>query len=251
VASTAGKVIKKTVMELGGSDPFIVMPSADFDNAVRIAVNARTINNGQSCIAAKRFIVHEAIADRFIDAFVARMKELVVGDPMDGKTNIGPLSMQQTRDDLHDQVQRAVAGGARLLLGGKPREGKGWYYEPTVIVDVAPDSPAFREETFGPLAAIVRARDLEHAIELANDSRFGLGAAAWTRDDGEIARFARDIAAGQVFINGMVASDPRFPFGGVKKSGYGRELGAFGMHEFVNIKTVRILSGASGGSSTE
>jgi succinate-semialdehyde dehydrogenase/glutarate-semialdehyde dehydrogenase len=251
VASTAGKVIKKTVMELGGSDPFIVMPSADFDAAVRIAVNARTINNGQSCIAAKRFIVHEAIADRFIDAFVARMKELVVGDPMNEKTNIGPLSMKQTRDDLHDQVQRAVAGGARLLLGGKPREGKGWYYEPTVLVDVATDSPVFREETFGPLAAIVRARDVDHAIELANDSRFGLGAAAWTRDEGEIARFARDIAAGQVFINGMVASDPRFPFGGVKKSGYGRELGAFGMHEFVNIKTVRIMGGASTGSSTE
>jgi succinate-semialdehyde dehydrogenase/glutarate-semialdehyde dehydrogenase len=251
VASTAGKVIKKTVMELGGSDPFIVMPSADLDAAVQTAVNARTINNGQSCIAAKRFIVHEAIADRFVDRFVARMKELVVGDPMDAKTNIGPLSMKQTRDDLHDQVQRSVAAGARLLLGGRPREGKGWYYEPTVLVDVSTDSPAFREETFGPLAAIIRARDVDHAIELANDSRFGLGAAAWTRDETEIARFARDIVAGQVFINGMVASDPRFPFGGVKKSGYGRELGAFGMHEFVNIKTVRIMGGRSTGSSTE
>jgi succinate-semialdehyde dehydrogenase/glutarate-semialdehyde dehydrogenase len=251
VASTAGKVIKKTVMELGGSDPFIVMPSADLDAAVQTAVNARTINNGQSCIAAKRFIVHEAIADRFVDRFVARMKELVVGDPMDAETNIGPLSMKQTRDDLHDQVQRSVAAGARLLLGGRPREGKGWYYEPTVLVDVSTDSPAFREETFGPLAAIIRARDVDHAIELANDSRFGLGAAAWTRDETEIARFARDIVAGQVFINGMVASDPRFPFGGVKKSGYGRELGAFGMHEFVNIKTVRIMGGRSTGSSTE
>jgi succinate-semialdehyde dehydrogenase/glutarate-semialdehyde dehydrogenase len=251
VASTAGKVIKKTVMELGGSDPFIVMPSADLDSAVKTAVNARTINNGQSCIAAKRFIVHEAIADRFTDKFVARMNELVVGDPMDEKTNIGPLSMKQTRDDLHDQVERSVAAGARLLLGGKARDGKGWYYEPTVLADVSANSPAFREETFGPLAAIIRARDVDHAIELANDSRFGLGAAAWTRDENEIASFARDIAAGQVFINGMVASDPRFPFGGVKKSGYGRELGAFGMHEFVNIKTVRIMGGASTGSSTE
>jgi succinate-semialdehyde dehydrogenase/glutarate-semialdehyde dehydrogenase len=251
VASEAGKAIKKTVMELGGSDPFIVMPSADLDAAVDTAVNARAINNGQSCIAAKRFIVAEAIADRFIERFVARMKELVVGDPMDAKTNVGPLAMKQIRDDLHSQVERSVAAGARVLLGGKPREGNGWYYEPTVLTDVSTSSPAFREETFGPLAAIVRARDVDHAIELANDSRFGLGAAAWTRDEKEIARFARDIAAGQVFINGMVASDPRFPFGGVKKSGYGRELGAFGMHEFVNIKTVRIMDGRSAVSGTE
>jgi succinate-semialdehyde dehydrogenase/glutarate-semialdehyde dehydrogenase len=251
VASNAGKAIKKTVMELGGSDPFIVMPSADLDAAVKTAVNARAINNGQSCIAAKRFIVHEAIADRFTDRFVARMKELVVGDPMDEHTDVGPLAMPQIRDDLDGQVKRSVAAGARLLLGGKARDGKGWYYEPTVLVDVATDSPAFREETFGPLAAIIRARDLDHAIELANDSRFGLGAAAWTRDEGEIARFARDIQSGQVFINGMVASDPRFPFGGVKKSGYGRELGVFGLHEFVNIKTVRIMGGKSDWSHTE
>jgi succinate-semialdehyde dehydrogenase/glutarate-semialdehyde dehydrogenase len=170
---------------------------------------------------------------------------------MDAKTNVGPLAMKQIRDDLHSQVERSVAAGARVLLGGKPREGNGWYYEPTVLTDVSTSSPAFREETFGPLAAIVRARDVDHAIELANDSRFGLGAAAWTRDEKEIARFARDIAAGQVFINGMVASDPRFPFGGVKKSGYGRELGAFGMHEFVNIKTVRIMDGRSAVSGTE
>jgi succinate-semialdehyde dehydrogenase/glutarate-semialdehyde dehydrogenase len=251
VASHAGKAIKKTVMELGGSDPFIVMPSADFDNAVKTAVNARAINNGQSCIAAKRFIVHEAIADRFTAEFVARMKALVVGDPMDEQTNIGPLAMKQIRDDLDDQVKRAVAKGARVLLGGKPIDGKGWYYEPTVLDNVSTDSPVFREETFGPLAAIIRARDLDHAIELANDSRFGLGAAAWTRDEKEVARFARDIESGQVFINGMVASDPRFPFGGVKKSGYGRELGAFGMHEFVNIKTVRIMGGKSGWTHTE
>ena len=252
VASHAGKAIKKTVMELGGSDAFIVMPSADFDKAVETAVNARTINNGQSCIAAKRFIVHEAIADRFTERFVARMKELVVGDPMDEKTNIGPLAMKQIRDDLADQVKRSVENGAKVALGGKARDGNGWYYEPTVLTNVSTDSPAFREETFGPLAAIIRARDLDHAIALANDSRFGLGAAAWTRDDAEIERFARDIESGQVFINGMVASDPRFPFGGVKKSGYGRELGAFGMHEFVNIKTVRIMGdGKSGWSHTE
>ena len=250
VASNAGKAIKKTVMELGGSDPFIVMPSADFDKAVETAVNARTINNGQSCIAAKRFIVHEAIADRFTERFVARMKELVVGDPMDAATNIGPLAMKQIRDDLDDQVKRSVASGAKVLLGGKARDGNGWYYEPTVLGDVSAESPAFREETFGPLAAIIRARDLDHAIALANDSRFGLGAAAWTRDEREIERFARDLQSGQVFINGMVASDPRFPFGGVKKSGYGRELGAFGMHEFVNIKTVRIMGGGGGGGSS-
>ena len=251
VASAAGKAIKKTVLELGGSDPFVVMPSADLDAAVKTAVTARTINNGQSCIAAKRFIVAEPIADAFTEKFVAAMKALVVGDPMLEGTDIGPLATQQIRDDLHGQVQRSVAGGARLLLGGRHREGKGWFYEPTVLADVSPQSPAFREETFGPLAAIIRARDLDHAIELANDSRFGLGAAAWTRDEGEIGRFARELAAGQVFINGMVASDPRFPFGGVKKSGYGRELALFGLHEFVNVKTVRIMGAGSGGSATE
>jgi len=252
VASAAGKAIKRTVLELGGSDPYIVMPSADLDAAVNTAVTARTINNGQSCIAAKRFIVSESIADEFTEKFVARMKTLVVGDPMDEKTNIGPLATKQIRDDLHDQVTRAAAAGARVLLGGKPIDGKGWFYEPTVVDKVSQDSPVFREETFGPLAAIIRARDLDHAIELANDSRFGLGSAAWTRDENEIQRFARDLHAGQVFINGMVASDPRFPFGGVKKSGYGRELATFGIHEFVNIKTVRIMGASkSGGSTTE
>jgi succinate-semialdehyde dehydrogenase/glutarate-semialdehyde dehydrogenase len=251
VASHAGKAIKKTVLELGGSDPFVVMPSADVEKAVATAVNARTINNGQSCIAAKRFIVAEPIADRFIEAFVARVQALVVGDPMREDTDIGPLAMKQIRDDLHDQVTRSVANGARVLTGGKPREGAGWFYEPTVLVDVATDSPAFREETFGPLAAIVRARDVDHAIALANDSRFGLGAAAWTRDANEITRFARELEAGQVFINGMVASDARFPFGGVKKSGYGRELGSFGIYEFMNIKAVRVMDGLSTGGSTE
>jgi succinate-semialdehyde dehydrogenase/glutarate-semialdehyde dehydrogenase len=249
VASIAGKHIKKTVLELGGSDPFIVMASADLDAAVNTAVTARTINNGQSCIAAKRFIVDEAIADDFTARFAARMGKLVVGDPMDEETDIGPLAMASIRDDLHDQVQRAVAGGARLLLGGHKRDGKGYFYDPTVLTNVDPTSPVFREETFGPVAAIIRARDIQHAIELANDSSFGLGSAAWTREESEMDQFASELEAGSVFINGMVASDPRFPFGGVKKSGYGRELSAFGMREFVNVKTVRIMNAAASAST--
>jgi succinate-semialdehyde dehydrogenase / glutarate-semialdehyde dehydrogenase len=240
VAETAGKYIKKAVLELGGSDPFIVMPSADLDAAVATAVSSRTINNGQSCISAKRFIVAEEIADTFVAEFVRRMRTLTVGDPSDEKMAIGPLATSSIRDDLHDQVQRAVAGGARVLLGGRAGKGPGFFYEPTVLVDMPPNSPVLREETFGPVAAIVRVSDTESAIRVANDSRFGLGAAAWTRDEREIARFAKELEAGNVFINGMVASDPRFPFGGVKKSGYGRELSAFGIREFVNIKTVRI-----------
>lgn len=246
VAEIAGRYIKKTVLELGGSDPFIVMPSADLDAAVETAVASRTLNNGQSCIAAKRFIVAESIADRFTDAFVERMRALVVGDPMDERTHIGPLATDKVRQDLHDQVRRAVASGANVRLGGRPREGAGFFYEPTVLTDLSPDSPALQEETFGPVAAIVRARDADHAIEIANDSRFGLGAAAWTRDAAEIERFARGLAAGIVVINGMVTSDPRFPFGGVKKSGYGRELSEFGIREFVNIKTVRVMGPAAG-----
>ena len=245
VASIAGKHIKKTVLELGGSDPFIVMPSADLDAAVKTAVAARTINNGQSCIAAKRFIVAEPIADRFTDAFIERMAALVVGDPMHERTNIGPLATEQIRRDLHDQVTRASAAGATVRLGGCARDGAGFFYEPTVLTDLAVDSPALTEETFGPLAAIVRARDVEHAIEIANSSRFGLGAAAWTRDAGEIEHLSRRLAAGTVVINGMVASDSRFPFGGIKKSGYGRELSKFGMREFVNIKTVRVMESAA------
>jgi succinate-semialdehyde dehydrogenase/glutarate-semialdehyde dehydrogenase len=241
VASVAGKHIKKTVLELGGSDPFIVLASADLDAAVKTAVTARTINNGQSCIAAKRFIVDEAIADDFTQRFVERMRALVVGDPMDERTDVGPLATATIRDDLHDQVQRAVAKGARVELGGKKREGRGFFYEPTVLSNVTPESPVFREETFGPVAAVIRARDVAHAIELANDSSFGLGSAAWTREESEMELLAAEIDAGSLFINGMVASDPRFPFGGVKKSGYGRELSAFGLHEFVNVKTVRIM----------
>jgi len=242
VASIAGKHVKKTVLELGGSDAFIVMPSADLNAAVNTAVVARVINNGQSCIAAKRFIVADAIADEFTRRFVERMRALVVGDPMDERTNVGPLATATIRDDLEDQVKRSVAAGARVLLGGKRREGRGFFYEPTVLADVPHNAAAFCEETFGPVAAIIRAKDADHAIELANSSRFGLGSAAWTREREEIEKFARGLAAGSVFINGMVASDPRFPFGGVKKSGYGRELGVFGIREFVNVKTVRIRS---------
>lgn len=252
VASHAGEHIKKTVLELGGSDAFVVMASADLDAAVATAVNARMINNGQSCIAAKRFIVADAIYDAFVERFVERARALVVGDPMHEHTNIGPLATAKIRDDLHSQVERSVAAGAAVLLGGRKRDGAGFYYEPTVLADVPLDAPAWREETFGPLAAIVRARDTDHAIELANDSRFGLGAAAWTSDEAEAERFARELAAGCVFINGMVASDPRFPFGGVKASGYGRELSAVGLREFVNVKTVRMkLGGAARRSRTE
>jgi succinate-semialdehyde dehydrogenase/glutarate-semialdehyde dehydrogenase len=251
VAAAAGKNIKKMVLELGGSDPFIVMSSADLDAAVTTAVTARTINNGQSCIAAKRFIVAESVADEFTRRFVERMAALVVGDPMEAVTMIGPLATKQVRDDIHDQVTRAVAAGAKVLLGGKPRPGAGYFYEPTVLDNVSTESPAWREETFGPVAVIVRARSVEHAIELANASRFGLGSAAWTREESEADQFARGLEAGTVIINGMMASDPRFPFGGVKKSGYGRELSALGLREFVNIKTVRVMLGKDSTSHTE
>jgi succinate-semialdehyde dehydrogenase/glutarate-semialdehyde dehydrogenase len=239
VASSAGKNIKKTVLELGGSDPFIVMPSADIAAAATTAVKARTINNGQSCIAAKRFIVHERVADDFTTRFVEGMRNLKVGDPMHADTDIGPLATRQIVDDLEKQVAATVARGARILIGGKPRPGAGNYFEPTVLTDIPRDSAAYREELFGPVASVFRARDLDEAIRIANDTTFGLAASAWSRERIEIDRFVRDIEAGTLFINGMVASDPRFPFGGVKNSGYGRELGPWGLREFVNIKTVR------------
>ena len=240
VAGTAGKHLKKSVLELGGSDPFIVMPSADLDRAVEVAVRARTINNGQSCIAAKRFIVHAAIADAFTERFVDAMRALVVGDPMADSTQVGPLSSAQAVADLERQVERSVAMGARVLCGGARREGTGFYFQPTVLAEIPVGAPAYADELFGPVASLFVADDLDEAIRLANATRFGLGASAWTRDAAEAKRFARELEAGSVFVNAMVASDPRFPFGGVKASGYGRELSTFGLREFVNVKTVRV-----------
>ncbi|OYV72065.1 MAG: NADP-dependent succinic semialdehyde dehydrogenase, partial [Deltaproteobacteria bacterium 21-66-5] len=240
VAMAAGHHLKKTVLELGGSDPFIVMPSADLERAVETAVRARTVNNGQSCIAAKRFIVHETVADAFTERFVPAMAALVVGDPMDDRTQVGPLASPRLAADLEAQVRRSVELGARVLVGGRRIDGPGCYFQPTVLADVPAGSPAYADELFGPVASLFRARDLDDAIRIANDTRFGLGASAWTRDAGEARRFARDLEAGSVFVNAMVASDPRFPFGGVKTSGYGRELSGFGLREFVNVKTVRV-----------
>src|SRR3954471_24684404 len=216
VASTAAKRIKKSVLELGGSDPFIVMPSADLDAAVSVAVKARVINNGQSCIAAKRFIVHEEIADAFEKKFVEAMKKLKIGDPLDPSTDVGPMAMQQIVDDLDEQVRESVRQGAKLLTGGKRIEGRGYYYEPTVLTNIPPSAPAYADETFGPVASLFRARDFDHAVELANATDFGLGASVWSNDRDEIARFVDAIESGQVFVNAMVASDPRVPFGGVK-----------------------------------
>jgi len=240
VAARAGKRIKKTVLELGGSDPFVVMPSASLDRAVRTAVEARTINNGQSCIAAKRFIVDARIGAEFEERFVQAMEALLVGDPMDESTQVGPLATRDILDGLDEQVRRSVEMGARVLTGGRRLERPGNYYAPTVLADVPQDSPAYREELFGPVAVLFRADGIEHAIKLANDTEFGLGASAWTNDEGEQRRFIDEIEAGMVFINGMVASDARLPFGGVKRSGYGRELSAWGIREFVNVKTVRV-----------
>jgi succinate-semialdehyde dehydrogenase / glutarate-semialdehyde dehydrogenase len=245
VAQTAGECLKKTVLELGGSDPFIVMASADLDAAVETAVTARTINNGQSCIAAKRFIVADAIYDRFAEKFVERMRSLRIGDPLDEATQIGPLATEGIRDELAQQVADSVARGARVLTGGNALDRKGWFYEPTVLENIPEDSPAYREEMFGPVATLFRVRDADEAIRIANDSIYGLGSAAWTRDENERRRFIEELDAGLVFINAMVASDPRLPFGGVKQSGYGRELGRAGILEFVNLKSVVIESGRS------
>jgi succinate-semialdehyde dehydrogenase/glutarate-semialdehyde dehydrogenase len=240
VAAAAGRQIKKTVLELGGSDPFIVMPSADLDRAARTAAEARCINNGQSCIAAKRFIVDVRIAEAFEARFVAAMESLRVGDPLDEATQVGPLATPQILADVDDQVRRSVEKGARLLTGGHRLAGPGNFYAPTVLADVPPDAPAFREEVFGPVATLLRADGIDAAIAVANGTDFGLGAAAWTADAGEQQRFIDELEAGMVFVNGMVASDARLPFGGVKRSGYGRELGEWGIREFQNIKTVRI-----------
>jgi succinate-semialdehyde dehydrogenase/glutarate-semialdehyde dehydrogenase len=238
VAAAAGKVVKKTVLELGGSDPFIVMPDADLPAAIATAVKARIVNNGQSCIAAKRFIVHEAVADEFESGFTAGMAGLTVGDPMEAGTDIGPLATEGQLGTIADQVDRAARAGARVLTGGRRLDRRGWYYAPTVLAGITPASPIFREEVFGPVALLFRVRNIDEAIRLANDSPFGLGASVWTRSEADRERFVREIEAGMVFVNAMVASDPRVPFGGVKESGYGRELSELGIREFVNAKTV-------------
>jgi len=251
VASIAGNQLKKTVLELGGSDPFIVMPSANLDEAVTTAVKARTINNGQSCIAAKRFIVAAEIYDEFERKFVTQMKALRIGDPMEKSIEIGPLATPQIVNDLEEQVQRAVATGARVLTGGKRLDRPGNFFEPTVMVDIDVNAPVFCEEIFGPVAMLFRVSDINEAIRIANATPFGLGSAAWTNDANEQAKFIDELEAGSVFINGMVASDPRLPFGGVKNSGYGRELAEFGIHEFVNIKTVWIGEPVEAKAKTE
>lgn len=240
VGVSAAKRIKKVVLELGGSDPFIVMPSANIDEAASTAVKARVINNGQSCIAAKRFIVHEQIADKFEKEFVSRMQALKLGDPFDEKTDVGPLATRDAVKDLDADVQKTLHAGAKLLAGGKPVNGPGNFYLPTVLTNIPKDSPAYREEFFGPVASIFRVKNLDEAIAIANDSRFGLGASAWTNDPVEREQLINELEAGMVFINQMVASDPRVPFGGVKASGHGRELGPYGIREFTNIKTVWI-----------
>jgi succinate-semialdehyde dehydrogenase/glutarate-semialdehyde dehydrogenase len=238
VAERAGKRLKKTVLELGGSDPFIVLPSADLPAAAKTAAKARCINNGQSCIAAKRFIVHERVAREFERLFVREMEALKVGDPMAPDTDVGPLATAAIRDEVHEQVVKSVDAGARVLTGGGKMEGPGCYYRPTILTDIPKDSPAYREEVFGPVALLFRVPGVDEAIHLANDTQFGLGSSVWTRDEQERRRLEDEIEAGMVFVNAMVASDPRLPFGGVKQSGYGRELSEFGIREFVNIKSV-------------
>jgi succinate-semialdehyde dehydrogenase/glutarate-semialdehyde dehydrogenase len=240
VASTAGREIKKSVLELGGSDAFVVMPSADFEKAVSTAVMSRTINSGQSCIAAKRFFIADGVYDKFVTGFVEHMRALKIGDPLDDATEIAPLATEQILNGVHEQVQKSIAAGAKLLTGGNRVHGPGFFYEPTVLVDVPKSAPSFREEIFGPVASIFRVRDAGEAIKMANDNVFGLGASAWTNDPAEQELFASELEAGMVFINAMVASDPRVPFGGVKRSGFGRELGGHGIREFTNIKTVWI-----------
>ncbi|MBL1082890.1 NADP-dependent succinic semialdehyde dehydrogenase [Streptomyces actinomycinicus] len=238
VASTSGEMIKKTVLELGGSDPFVVMPSADLDRAAAVAVTARVQNNGQSCIAAKRFIVHTDVYDAFAEKFVAGMEALRTGDPLEEDTEIGPLASEQGRKDVEELVDDAKRSGAQVLCGGQRPDGPGWYYPPTVLAGITREMRIHREEAFGPVATLYRAGDLDEAVLIANDSPFGLSSNAWTRDENEVERFARDLEAGAVYVNGMTASHPAFPFGGVKRSGYGRELSGHGIREFCNITTV-------------
>jgi succinate-semialdehyde dehydrogenase/glutarate-semialdehyde dehydrogenase len=245
VAQRSGQQLKKVVLELGGSDPFVVLPSADLEHAVETAVKARLINNGQSCIAAKRFIATAPIYEEFERRFVERMRRAVVGEPLEAKTEVGPLATQGIRDGLHAQVERSVAAGAKLLLGGVQPQGPGFWYPPSVLANPPPGSPAYSEELFGPVAVLFRAKDAQDALRLANDSPYGLGASVWTRDEAEQRLFIDGLEAGSVFVNGMVASDPRLPFGGVKASGHGRELARHGLLEFLNIKTVRLVAARS------
>ncbi|WP_338674862.1 NADP-dependent succinic semialdehyde dehydrogenase [Streptomyces sp. SCSIO 30461] len=240
VASVAGDEVKKTVLELGGSDPYVVMPSADVDRAARVAVTARVQNNGQSCIAAKRFIVHEDVYDAFTERFTARMEALTVGDPLEESTDVGPLASEQGRSDLEELVADALRRGARALCGaGRPEDRpRGWFYLPTVLTGITPEMRIHREETFGPVATVYRVSGLDEALRVANDSPFGLSSNVWTRDEDEVDRFVRDLEAGGVFVNGMTASHPAMPFGGVKRSGYGRELSGHGIKEFCNTTTV-------------
>jgi len=240
VAANSGHVLKKTVLELGGSDAFIVLADADLDQAAQVGITARFQNNGQSCIAAKRFIVVDAVAEAFERKFVDAASKLRVGNPLDYETQVGPVARDDLREALDRQVRDSVKMGARVLLGGKPLEDKGYFYAPTIVSGVTPEMPMFREETFGPAAAVIHARNAEHAVELANDSEFGLSCNLWTRNIEQARELAARIEAGGCFVNGMTASDPRLPFGGVKHSGYGRELSSFGIQEFVNVQTVWI-----------
>ncbi|MDQ2663258.1 MAG: NAD-dependent succinate-semialdehyde dehydrogenase [Candidatus Eremiobacteraeota bacterium] len=240
VAKAAGAVLKKCVLELGGSDPFIVLADADIDKAVETAVKARFQNAGQSCIAAKRFIIEAPAYDRFVESFARASAAQRVGDPFDDLTQVGPCARGDLRDALQKQIDASRARGARIVTGGRHVERPGFYFEPTVVADVTPGMPMFDEETFGPAAAVVKARDESHAVELANDTPFGLGSNIWSRDIPRARRIAERIEAGSAFVNGMVASDPRLPFGGIKRSGYGRELSEYGIHEFTNVQTVWI-----------
>src|SRR5437588_5998502 len=249
IAELAGRALKKTVLELGGSDPFIVLRDADLEAAAATAVRARNQNNGQSCIAAKRFIVVDSVAAEFERRFAKGVEDLVVGDPLDPKTQVGPLARRDLLETLERQVDESVRLGARVLTGGERIGGKGFFYRPTVLAEVTEAMPVFKEETFGPVAAVLRVRDADEAIRVANDSAYGLGASLWTRDIALAERLARRIESGSVFVNGMVASDPRLPFGGVKRSGYGRELSAFGIREFTNVQTIWIGPAKTGATA--
>jgi len=238
VAERSGRNLKKTVMELGGSDPFVTLEDADLEEASSVAVTARMINNGQSCIAAKRFIVVDTVYDEFLHLFTEKMKAVKVGNPMEEETELGPLARKDLMLELHEQVKDSINKGAEAIIGGKPLEGKGYFYPATVLINVKPGMPAYEEELFGPVAAVIKAKDESDVIRIANDSAFGLGASLWTKDVEKAKRLVPKIESGSVFVNGLVKSDPRLPFGGIKLSGYGRELSHYGIKEFVNIKTV-------------